>query len=93
MADKMLIKIMNRDYYINDNGDPLYMNAIARYVENKMKEAAEKDNIVDTSRLAVHAALTITGELFKYKDKEDELKGINEYRVDKLLQELDEVLT
>lgn len=88
MAEKIVIRILNRDYYIEDNGDPLYMTALARYVEDKMREAGERYNIVDTSRLAVHAALSITGELFRLKEQEQSKTPLNEYRVDKFIDEL-----
>jgi cell division protein ZapA (FtsZ GTPase activity inhibitor) len=88
MADKITIRILNRDYHVDDNGDPLYINALARYVEDKMKEAGQKDNIVETSRLAVHAALSITGELFRLRENDMSSTGVNAHRIDKLLKDL-----
>ena len=88
MAEKITIRILNRDYFVEDNGDPLFMTAIARYVEDKMREASERDNLVETSRVAVHAALTIAGELFKLREEGTKLSNVDSYRVDKLLTNL-----
>jgi len=68
MAKEIVIKILNRDYLIKDEEDPLLLAAYARYVEEKMKEASEKNNIVDTSKIAVHAALSICKELFEERN-------------------------
>lgn len=92
MADKIAIQILNRDYYVDDKGDPLYMTALARYVQEKMEEVGNKSNIVDTSRLAVHAALSIADEFFQVKEKIDKFEGVSSYRVDKLIGDLEKVL-
>lgn len=92
MAEKITLRILNRDYYVDDKGDPLLMTAVARYVEEKMQEASEKDHIVETSRVAVHAALAIAGEFFRAKEKLDKFDGANTYRVDKMINDLEEVL-
>ena len=70
MSKEIVIKILNRDYFVKDeDGDPLLLAAFARYVEEKMEEAGEKNNIVDTSKIAVHAALSICKELFEERSK------------------------
>jgi cell division protein ZapA (FtsZ GTPase activity inhibitor) len=69
VAKEIVIKILNRDYFVKDDVDPLLLAAFARYVEDKMKEAGEKNNIVDTSKIAVHTALSICKELFEERSK------------------------
>ncbi len=79
MSKETVIKILNRDYYIKEQENPLFLSALAQYVEEKMKEASEKNNIVDTSRIAVHAALSICKELFEEKTRiENHEKKINQ---------------
>ena len=92
MADEKVIKILNREYYIKEQGDPLVLAALAKYVEDKMIEASQKNNIVDTSRIAVHAALSICEELFKLRNDLDNTVSKQDRKCNQLLEELSKVM-
>lgn len=67
--DKITLRIYNREYTLSgEEWDPLYIAALADYVDKKMNEIANTSHIVDTSKVAVLAALNIANELFKLKE-------------------------
>lgn len=69
LEEKIPVQILGQTYEIIGNaGEELYYHALARYVENKMKEAEESTNIVSTQKLAVLAALNIADELFRERE-------------------------
>lgn len=90
LAEKILIMIYNREYEIDAGGlTPLEASALAQYVTDKMKEIAEQTNIVDTSRLAVLAALNISDELFRLHQSRHKVDGSLDKRTDELVALLD----
>jgi cell division protein ZapA len=93
VAEKTRVVIYNREYVIDDNGlTPLEASALANYVNDKMMEIAQQTNIVDTSKLAVLAALNIADELFRLKEnKETNINSVDK-KVDELIIQLDNAL-
>jgi cell division protein ZapA (FtsZ GTPase activity inhibitor) len=89
MAKKVKIILLNREYYIENVKSPLYISALVRYVENKMKEAGDRDEVVDTSRQAVHAALDIADEFFTLKEQQEKNTDLYNSKVDKIVMEID----
>ena len=92
MANEIVIKILNREYFIEGMEDPLVLSALAEYLEKKMKEVSQKQNIVDTSRVAVHAALMITKELFDEKNKLENLEKNQEIKCVQMLEDLSKLI-
>lgn len=73
MAKEVIVKILNRDYFLEDDGDPLFLNALGKYVEEKMIEVSETRKIVDTSKIAVMASILLCKELFEMKAKVEKI--------------------
>ena len=83
LAEKIRILIYNREYEIDAGGlTPLEASALAQYVTDKMKELERQTKIVDTSRLAVLAALNITDELFRVKASRSHVSGSMDKKAD-----------
>ncbi len=83
------VNIFGEDYPIKGNTDASYIQRVARYVDKKMKEVAEKLSNKLPLRVAVLAAMNITDELFKEReDKKKKLQSIEE-RSQLLLEQLD----
>ena len=67
--EKIRVRIYGRDYELDPGGlTPLEANQLAAAVDQKMREIAEKFNIVDTQKIAVLAALNIALDLSQQKD-------------------------
>jgi cell division protein ZapA len=62
--EKMRVSIYGRDYELDPGGlTPLEANRLAALVDQKMRDIAERSNIVDTQKIAVLAALNIALEM------------------------------
>lgn len=85
------VEIFDQAYNLRGS-DPDYILKLAEYVDSKMRAVAEQTHTVDTSRVAVLAALNVADELHLLKRGHD--SGSNEYakRAQNLSDALDEVL-
>lgn len=64
MNDKIRVRIYGRDYELDPGGlTPLEASRLAAMVDQKMREIADKFNIVDSQKIAVLAALNIALEM------------------------------
>jgi len=85
------VEIFDQAYNLRGS-DPDYILKLAEYVDSKMRAVAEATNTVDTSRLAVLAALNIADEYHLIKKNQE--SGATDYlkRAHLLACALDEVL-
>jgi cell division protein ZapA len=85
------VEIFDQAYNLRGS-DPEYILKLAEYVDGKMRAVAEQTHTVDSSRLAVLAALNIADEYHLLKRNHD--SGAVEYlkRAQSLADALDEVL-
>ena len=82
------VNIFGEDYPIKGDTDAFYIQEVAKYVDQKMKEVSEKLSNKLPLRVAVLAAMNITDELFKEReDKEKKLLNVEE-RSQSLLEQL-----
>ena len=79
IEEKIPIQIFGLTFEIMGSpSDQLHYNALAQYVENKMKEAEASTHTVSTQKLAVLAALNIADELFHERNqKHDSGKSVD----------------
>jgi cell division protein ZapA len=93
MKHVMYVQIMGHDYPIEANtGDDLYVNRLAQFVEERMKEIRDESKVVDSYKLAVMAAMNVSDELFRLKDnKGSHVKDFDE-KADALIKLLDSAL-
>jgi len=83
--EKITVEVYNGKVSLNkEDRDPLYISSLAKFVNEKINEIAHKLHNADTSRLGILAALDITDELFKLKEK----SNINTEQIDSQILEL-----
>lgn len=88
------VNIYGTEYPIKGTTDVEYIKKVAQYVDNKMREVNKNISIDSSLKVAILAALNITDELFKEREKgvtsisESEL----EQKAKKFNIELDECL-
>jgi cell division protein ZapA len=87
------VEIAGQRYPIRSTLDPEYVARLARYVDEKMRAAADSTPTGDTLRLAVLAALNIADELFRCRDVNRDCNGEIAERAGELERLLDRVLT
>lgn len=86
------VTIGGEEYTVRGDADNETILQLARYVDGKIAEIAQKTPHQSTSRVTVLAALNIADELFKEKKAKE--KRIQEYesRANQLLEWLDHKL-
>jgi cell division protein ZapA len=85
------VEIFDQAYNLRGT-DPDYILKLAEYVDGKMRAVADQTHTVDSSRLAVLAALNIADEYHLLKSKQDGGMSDSSKRARRLLEALDEVL-
>jgi cell division protein ZapA len=84
------VNIFGEDYPIKGDAEDSYIQEVARYVDQKMKEVAERMSNKLPVRVAVLAAMSITDELFKERDERNQRLLDVEERSQSLLELLAE---
>lgn len=85
------VEIFDQGYNLRGT-DPDYILKLAEYVDTKMRAVSQQTHTVDTSRLAVLAALNIADEYHLLKRKMDGGTSDSSRKARQLLNALDEVL-
>jgi len=84
---------MGHDYPLESNtGDDLYVNRLAQFVEERMKEIKEESKVVDSYKLAVMAAMNIADEFFRMKDAKGSHSDSFDTKATHLIKLLDSAL-
>ncbi|MFZ5967987.1 MAG: cell division protein ZapA [Bacillota bacterium] len=84
--NKVDVKIYGQEYTMVSCESREYMQKVANHVDDKMKEIAKKSKVLSTSMIAVLTSLNIADEVFKAKQKIEELEN----ELIKPLKELEE---
>jgi cell division protein ZapA len=69
------IRIYDREYAIRTSGDPAQLRELCVMLDKRMRELAESSGVVDTLKVAILAALSVSEELRRVQD---DLKKIDE---------------
>jgi cell division protein ZapA len=67
------VKIMDSEYTISGNADEEYTKEIAKYVDQKMRQIANKFPYPSSAKVAILAALNIADELFDERKTKSQL--------------------
>ena len=88
------VNIYGTEYPIKGTTDVEYIKKVAQYVDSKMKEVNKNISIDSSLKVAILAALNITDELFKGREKESTSISESELneRLTKFNLDLDECL-
>jgi cell division protein ZapA len=85
------VEIFDQAYNLRGS-DADYINRLAEYVDMKIRQVAQQASTVDSTRLAVLAALNIADEFLTIKRKYDSVAGDFTERASHLSGALDEIL-
>ena len=86
------IEIYGQRYPVRSNLDPGYLEELARYVDAKMRAAADTTPSGETVKIAVLAAINIADEYFRYRLTESPESRLLE-RAEEIERLVDEVLS
>lgn len=91
MKNVMYVQIMGHEYPVEATpGDELYVNRLAQYVEEKMREMKQDSKIVDSYKLAVMTAMNITDELFRQQEAKGSTSKELETKAEEWIRLLDQ---
>ncbi len=91
-ASVTAVEIYGQTYQVRADGDAAYVRELARYVDGKMREVAERAATVDATRIAILAALNITDELRRREKVDRENPSNAKSRAERLIRKLDDAL-
>jgi cell division protein ZapA len=83
--ERVQVEIYGQIYSLKGTDDPVRIRDIAAYVDAKMKEIEKGTGTVDSLRVAILTALTITDELYRLRMQHSELGMTAENGVNRLL--------
>ncbi len=86
------VEIFGQTYSVRAEGDSSYIHDLARFVDSRMKEVAERTATVDTTKIAILAALNITDDLYQAENRRQGDPTDAKARVERLIRKLDDAL-
>ena len=93
-SDKNVLKvhIYGAEYAVKGYADEKYIQAIAEYVDSKMREVDQSVRVDSSLKIAILASLNIVHELFTEKAEKEQLKKQLEDKIQKLNRSIDQRL-
>ncbi len=86
------VEIFGQTYNVRAEGDSTYIHDLARLVDSRMKEVAERTATVDTTKIAILAALNISDDLYQTEKRRSDDPSDSKARAERLIRKLDDAL-
>jgi cell division protein ZapA len=87
------VEIMGREYRVRGAADEKYVQEVARYVDEKVREVSQGSSLPASDRVAILAAMNIADELFQLRRASHEEMSTIERKAESLISLLDEKLS
>lgn len=88
---KVEVEILGQRYKIVGEDTEEYLKKVADFVDLKMKEVLNESGLVDSYKVALLTCLIIADELFRTKEKLNELQEEFERKVESLIKKIEDV--
>ncbi len=87
------VEIFGQRLGLRAEGDPARVHELARWVDRRMREIADATSSVDTVKIAILTALNIADELFREREKDQDVRQLElEEKAQRLVTKLNEAL-
>ena len=87
------VEIFGQRLGLRADGDASRLHELARFVDARMREVADRSSSVDTVKIAVLAALNIADELFQEREMDQDVRQQQlEKQAERLVTRLEEVM-
>lgn len=88
------VEIFGQRLGLRADGDAEQLQELARFVDQRMREVADRTSSVDTVRIAILTALNIADELYRERetDQDDRQRKLEE-QAERLVLKLEEALS
>ncbi|OVE77077.1 hypothetical protein BVX98_03600 [bacterium F11] len=91
--DRVRVQIFGREYEMDPGGlTPLEVQSLAGYVDEKMRDIADRFNVVDTQKIAVLAAINIALDYLQLRERTNTSEDAITPRIENLCQVLDQAI-
>ena len=91
-ANVTQVEIYGQTYTVRADSDSSYVRELARFVDGKMREVAERAATVDSAKIAILAALNISDDLYQREKRSQGDPANAKARVERLIKKLDDAL-
>lgn len=88
----MKVEIFDQTYNIQTDGDEDHLRNVTSFLDEKMRAVAESTRQVDSTRVAVLAALNIADEFFSLRARLEEMEGPLRQRVQRCVRLVEKTL-
>jgi cell division protein ZapA len=85
------VRILGEEHTIRAAAEPAWTKRCAKLVDERIQEIRSRAGLIESHRLAILAALSITDELLQTKDDLERLQADVGARTDALLERIAEV--
>lgn len=85
------IKIFGHEYRVKGDADPGYIEEVARYVDQKMREVSKQTPVGSITKIAILAALNIADELFRERNEKEKIISSVDAVTDRMRRKLEEI--
>jgi cell division protein ZapA len=92
LSERTRIEIFDQTYHIAGDLEPKYVEQLAAYVDEKMREVARSTGTVDSVKVAVLAALAIADELHSLRQGRDDRREELRERAERCLKLVERAL-
>ena len=93
MTSRATVEIFGQKLGVRAEGEAARLQELARFVDSRMREVADRTSSVDTVKIAVLTALNIADELFQERDKDQDVRHRElEHQAERLVTKLEKVL-
>lgn len=86
------VEIFGQTYSVRADGESTYVHDLARFVDSRMREVADRTATVDTTKIAILAALNITDDLKQVERQRTDDPTDAVARAERLIRKLDDAL-
>ncbi len=88
------VEIFGQRLGLRADGDTGRLQELARFVDSRMREVADRSSSVDTVKIAVLTALNIADELFQERESDQDTRHKKlEEQAERLVLKLEEAMT
>lgn len=87
------VEIFGQRLGLRADGDEARIQEIARFVDSRMREVADRSSSVDTVKIAVLTALNIADELFQERETDQDSRQMKmEKQAERLVNRIEEAM-
>ena len=87
------VEIFGQRLGLRADGDSARLQEIARFVDSRMREVADRSSSVDTVKIAVLTALNIADELFQERETDQDVRQKRlEKQAERLVMKVEEAM-